>query len=333
MKAWQYNSTSGGVEKNLRLNDDVQQPVPGDNEVLVEVHAMALNPADHKLTEGLLPLRLIGSNLIPGADFCGRIANVGKQVDEFQTGDWVFGAKAGALKDGTLAQYVAVSREMLAKLPEGVKVEDAAGVGIVGLTERQAIAPHVKSGDRVFINGGSGGTGVYGIQIAKALGCHVTTTCSTPNVELCKSLGADEVIDYKKEDVTKTLSSKGQIYQLVVDNIGTPANLYKASPAFLLPSGKFVQVGMTIGLGSIAQVGRNMLLPGFLGGGKNSYQLIIPKVLKSDFEQLGLWMAEGKVKGVVDSLWEWEDAPKAFEKLKSGRARGKVVIRVSQEKP
>ncbi|KAI4660770.1 uncharacterized protein J4E79_005338 [Alternaria viburni] len=328
MRAWQYNSTKGGIEKNLQINEAAPQPVLHDEQILVQVHAMAINPVDHKVTEGPMPLRLVGSDITPGADFCGKVAKVGKKVDEYQIGEFVFGAKVGALTGGSMAQYVAVEKQMLARLPEGVKVEDAAGVGIVGLTEYQAIAPNVKSGDKVFINGGSGGTGVYGIQIAKALGCHVTTTCSTPNVDLCKGLGADEVIDYKTSDVIETLSSKGQIYTLVVDNIGTPPNLYKAASAFLTPAGKFVQIGATMNVASIKNVGSNMLLPGFLGGGKNSYQLLMAKPSSDALGQIGGWMKEGKVKAVVDEVFEWEDAPKAFEKLKTGRARGKIVVRV-----
>jgi alkaline phosphatase D len=135
MKAWQYNSTQGGIEKNLHINDSAPQPVLHDAQILVQVHAMAINPVDHKVTEGPMPLRLVGSDITPGADFCGKVAKVGKKVDEYQIGEFVFGAKAGALTGGSLAQYVAVEREMLTRLPEGVKVEDAAGVGIVGLTE------------------------------------------------------------------------------------------------------------------------------------------------------------------------------------------------------
>jgi alkaline phosphatase D len=135
MKAWQYNSTKGGIEKNLQMNEAYPQPVLHDEQILVQVHAMALNPVDHKVTEGPMPLRLVGSDIVPGADFCGTVAKVGKKVDEYQIGEFVFGAKAGALTGGSLAQYVTVDREMLARLPEGVKVEDAAGVGIVGLTE------------------------------------------------------------------------------------------------------------------------------------------------------------------------------------------------------
>jgi alkaline phosphatase D len=172
---------------------------------------------------------------------------------------------------------------------------------------------------------------VYGIQIAKALGCHVTTTCSTPNVDLCKSLGADEVIDYKTNNIIETLSSKGQVYTLVVDNVGTPPNLYKAASAFLTPAGKFVQIGAGMSIASIKSVGSNMLLPGFLGGGKNSYQLLVAKPSSDALRQLGEWMKEGKVKGVIDEVFDWEDAPKVFEKLKTGRARGKIVVRVPQD--
>ena len=135
MKAWQYNSTKGGIEKNLQINDAAPQPTLHDEQILIQVHAMAIDPVDHKVTEGPMPLRLVGSDITPGADFCGKVAKVGKKVDEFQIGEFVFGAKVGALTGGSLAQYVAVERNMLATLPEGVKVEDAAGVGIVGLTE------------------------------------------------------------------------------------------------------------------------------------------------------------------------------------------------------
>lgn len=332
MKAWQYNSTNGGIEKNLRINESAPLPFLHDEQILVQVHAMALNPVDYKVTEGPMPLRLVGSNITPGADFCGTVAKVGRKVDEFQIGEFVFGAKVGALTGGTLAQYVVVERTMLAVLPEGVKVEEAAGVGIVGLTEYQALVPNVKSGDKVFINGGSGGTGVFGIQIAKALGCHVTTSCSTPNIEFCKSLGADEVIDYKTTDIVEALSAKGQVFSTVVDNVGAPDSLYKASSAFLLPEGKFVQVGMQPSLGGTKTLVGNMLLPSFLGGGKNSFQMIMAKPSAEQLRHMGKWLKQGSLKPIVDTVFEWEDAPKAFEKLKTGRAKGKIVIKVPQDR-
>jgi NADPH:quinone reductase-like Zn-dependent oxidoreductase len=331
MKAWQYASTAGGVEANLKINDAVAQPMIGDDEILVQVHAMALNPVDYTATEMGIPLVLFGSRLTPGADFCGKVAKTGSKVDSFQIGEWVFGSKVAALATGTLAQYVAVGKEHLTSLPQGVEVDDAATVGIVGLTEIQAIKPNVKEGDKVFINGGSGGTGVYGIQIAKALGCHVTTSCSTPNIELCKSLGADEVIDYKTTDITKALVEKGQVFSLVVDNVGLSADLYKQSASYLVPQGKFVQIGAGSSIGGLGQIASNMLLPGFLGGGKRKYQMLFTRPSADDLKQLGAWMKEGKVKAVHEQVFEWENAPEAFAKLKTGRAKGKIVVHVKQE--
>ncbi|KAF3048666.1 hypothetical protein E8E11_002536 [Didymella keratinophila] len=328
MKAWQYDGVP--VEKNLRINDAATQPTISDLEVLVEVHAMALNPVDYKVTESA-PLTALGLKCIPGADFCGKVAKTGIKVDSFQIGEWVFGAKVGAISNGTLGQYVSVSQDMLTSLPSGIEVEDAASVGIVGLTQYQAIKPNIKAGDKVFINGGSGGTGVYGIQIAKALGCHVTTTCSTGNVKLCESLGADEVIDYKNANIIETLAGKGPVFQLAVDNVGSSADLYKQSASFLVPNGKFVQVGASPSLGGFAQITSNLLVPGFLGGGKRSYQMLMTKAVPDDLKQLGVLMREGKVKAVLDEVFDWEDAPKAFEKLKTGRSKGKLVIRIKQD--
>ncbi|OAG11554.1 NAD(P)-binding protein [Paraphaeosphaeria sporulosa] len=219
---------------------------------------------------------------------------------------------------------------MLAPVPTGLKVDDMAGVGVAGLTAYQSIQPHVKEGDKVFINGGSGGTGIFGIQIAKALGCHVTTSCSTANIELCKSLGADEVIDYKTMDVVETLKKKGQVFSLVVDNVGIPSNLYGQCHHFVVHHGHYTQVGADIGVASAIQHAGNMFLPGFLGGGRRRYQFLSLKPNHKQLVQLGQWIAEGKVKPVIDSIWEYDDTPKAFERLKTQRAKGKVVVHVKK---
>jgi alkaline phosphatase D len=335
MKAWQYTSASGGIEKHLHMNDKAPIPVPTNTEILVQVHAASINPFDYKVTENpMIPLRALGSGpFIPGSDFCGKVAKVGKNVSEFKVGESVFGFKTTDLPKGTLAQYVAVPKDAAVRLPDGVSIEEAAAVGIAGLTELQAIKPHVKSGDRVFVNGGSGGTGVYGVQIAKALGCHVTTTCSTPNVALCKSLGADVVIDYKTSSVVKALA-ESKPFALVVDNIGNPSNLYKASTSYIAPRGKFVQIGMSPSLSGMKQIAGNMLVPGFLGGGKAKYEMLIGKMALSDLEQLAVWMKEGKLRGIVaeENVFEWGDAKRAYELIKTGRTKGKIVVRVPVEK-
>jgi alkaline phosphatase D len=189
--------------------------------------------------------------------------------------------------------------------------------------------PNARAGDKVFINGGSGGTGTFGIQIAKTLGCHVTTSCSTPNVGLCKSLGADKVIDYKTSDITKILSDGGPSYDLVVDNVGKPEDLYSSSHHFLEANGKYVQVGTEVSLGGIVSLISRFVWPGFLGGGKRKFEFVAVKNKAEDFEQLAAWMAEGKVKAVIDQAFAFEDAPKAYEKIRTGRAKGKIVVNVS----
>lgn len=297
----------------------------------MEVYSMALNPADYKVPElGLVSKAMVPSPCVPGMDFCGRVAETGNKVDSFRIGEMVFGAHVGSYAQGSLGQFIAVSKNMLASMPDGLKVDDAASIGVAGITAYQALKPYVKQGDNVFINGGSGGTGIWSVQIAKALGCHVTTSCSTANIDLCKSLGADEILDYKSADIVKQLEGKGQVFNHIVDNVGTPANLYKVSYSFLVPDGKFIQVGMGTGFGSLGQLISNAVIPGFLGGGKRGYQMIVAKANAEEFGQLGVWMKEGKIRAVIDSVYEFDDAPKAYEKLKTGRAKGKVVVRVKK---
>jgi NADPH:quinone reductase-like Zn-dependent oxidoreductase len=303
------------------------------DQILVEVHSASLNPADHKVPElGLLSRAARPATATPGMDFCGKIAEVGSKVTGFQAGEMVFGTSLGRpLGHGSLAQFMPVSKDMLTHLPEGLKVDDAAGMGVVGLTAYQAIKPNVKEGDKVFINGGSGGTGVLSIQVAKALGCHVTTTCSSANVELCQSLGADEVIDYKDTDILSALKKKGQVFSLVVDNVGLPVDLYADSHHFLLRDGMFVQLGVDFSYGGITSVFKSKLFPGFLGGGKRKYDLMLAHNDADGLTQVARWMQEGKVKAVTDSVFEFEKVPQAFERLKTHRAKGKVIVHVRKQ--
>lgn len=188
----------------------------------------------------------------------------------------------------------------------------------------------MKPGDKVFINGGSGGTGTFGIQIAKVRGCHVTVSCSPGKADLCRSLGADEIIDYTTTDVSRALKAKGQVFSLVVDNVGTPGDLYKSADEFLLPDGKFVQVGGTPSLASAKAIASRLLLPSFLGGGKHKFSLYSIGHSREDLAQLGRWMAEKKIRVVIEQTYELEDLPKAFEKLKKGSNAGKLVIHVGK---
>lgn len=330
MKAWQYRTAAGGLEKHLYLPAaGVPKPTIHDNQILVEVYSAAINPADYKFPEmGIMSKVMVPSPSIPGFDFCGKVAAFGSKIDSFQKGEMVFGSCVGTFGHGSLAQYIAVSKDMVVPMPEGIKVDDAASLGTVAITAYQALKPHVKEGSKVFVNGGSGGTGVFTIQVAKALGCHVTTSCSEKNIDFCKGLGADDVLDYKASDIIKQLESKGQIFDLVVDNIGKPSHLYKSSHSFIVPHGRFIQVGTGDSFKSIAG---NVLTPGFLGGGKRKYQMLVSKPEYEGFVQIGKWMKEGKIHAVIDSTFEFDEAPKAFEKLKTGRSRGKIVVHVKEQ--
>ncbi|KIW95976.1 uncharacterized protein Z519_03042 [Cladophialophora bantiana CBS 173.52] len=383
MRAWQFTSAHGGLEKNLKLNNSAALPphdakALGKDKVLVKVLAAALNPVDYKIAEMPLIGRLaIKTPATPGLDFAGRVvavpepasaASAPQRGDDVKVGQLVFGRLEQPTHFGTLAEYTVARKAALAVVPEGVKTQDAACVATAGLTAYQAIAPNVNKGaaatgdkgpSRVFINGGSGGTGTWGIQIAKALGCHVVASCSGKNVELCKSLGADEVLDYTKEDIlgalkkmatasaptttTAAAATNGsggaggpspddsQKFDLVVDNVGNLDKLYWQCHHFTSPKAKYVQVGMGLSGYAALQLILKMVWPGFLGGGKRKYRMMMVASDAAQLKQIGEWMAEGKVKAVVDEVVPMENAPKAFEKLKTGHAKGKIVVAVSDQ--
>lgn len=341
MRAWQFSSTRGGLEKNLQLNTAAKLPphdarALGQDKVLVQVLAMAVNPVDYKLAE----LPLVGRFAIkkpssPGLDFAGRVAAKGEADSPVEVGQLVFGRLDQPTKFGTLAEYTVARSATLAWVPEGVEIQNAACLGTAALTAYQCIEPNVKKGDgsRVFINGGSGGTGCWGIQIAKQLGCYVVTSCSGKNEQLCRSLGADEVLDYTKTDVLEALkesASFGQKFDLVVDNVGNSNALYWQCHRFTSPGAKYVQVGTKIGGTSGLSMVLKRIWPSFLGGGKRDYQIMMVQSDKGQLEQIGKWMLQGKVKPVVDQVFPMQDAPKAFERLKTSRAKGKIVVTVKE---
>lgn len=327
MKAWQSTTFLGPIERNLYLSSSVQRPIPSKTEVIVEVVSTSVNPIDYKILElGIIPKLVLRSPVTPGLDISGRVVEIGSEVNHFKPGDIVFGSCNGVFDHGALAQFVQVSQDTLAMAPPAVKSEDLAAIATVGMTTLQGLRPYIRPGDKIFINGGSGGTGTAAIQIAKALGCHVTTSCSTANVDLCRSLGADEVLDYKQADIIEQLNARETRFEAIIDNVGTPSILYRAAHRYLQPSGIFVQVGLGMNLAALRQFLANKLLPSFLGGGKGKYVFAITKPNRSDFEQLAAWMEMGKVRSVIDSVHEFNAAPEAFARLKTGRARGKVVV-------
>ncbi len=333
-RAWQYSSTQGGIEKNLKLNS-VPLPTPTPNQHLVQVIATALNPVDYKPAEvPLLHRLMLPKPATPCIDFAGCIV-APAAGSSLKRGQLVFGgAGTSPLAGGALSEFTVAENENTVALPNGVDPIDAATIAVGGLTAYQSIVPYVKKGDRVFINGGSGGTGVFGIQIAKAVGCHVTTTCSTANVELCKSLGADEVVDYKKQglvDALKASASSTHQFDHAVDNVGANLELYWRCHEYTKPGAVYVMVGMTPSLASLVGVFKIMLWPGFLGGGKRRLVGFFIKSASEELEQIGMWMVDGKVKAIIDQRFTFEHAPQAFEKLKTGRAKGKIVVDVASQ--
>lgn len=268
------------------------------------------------------------------------MAAASPKIDTFAIGDLVFGHLPPTCPYGASGEYILAPTKVCALLPKsgGITPIQAASIPCAGVTAYQCIAPHVKAGDKVFINGGGGGCGTFGIQIAKALGCFVTTTCSTGKVETLKNLGADEVIDYSTTNVIETMRSKGPVYTVCVDNVGAPApdkesDIYRAAGDFLLPTtGRFIQVGMPVSMGAAKTLGSRILTPGFMGGGKSKLVVFMLDSTKTqDLETMARWVVEGKVKPVIEEVFAFEDLVTAFEKVKTGRTVGKLVVRVAMD--
>lgn len=329
MKAWQYSSTKGGLDANLHLNSAAPVPKAKPEQNLIQVLATALNPVDYKPAEVPFVHRfMISKPAIPGIDLVGRVVTPAKN-SIFEKGQLVFGVSgATSFAGGALAEYNVAADKQLARVPDGMSLVDAATVGVAGVTAYQSLLSRVKPGDRVFINGGSGGTGTFGIQIAKALECHVTTSCSTTNIDLCKSLGADEVIDYRKENLVESLISKPK-FDLVVDNVATDSSLYWRSHLYTKPGATYLMVAGHPSIEFAMNMTKMMLWPRFMGGGQRKLQVFVPVFSTKDLDQLAKWMTEGKVRAVIDQEFSFGEAPQAIAKIKTGRTKGKIVVDVA----
>ncbi|KAL4799960.1 hypothetical protein BDV19DRAFT_201668 [Aspergillus venezuelensis] len=340
MQAWLYPSTFPTLLHNLHHTKFARAPPPPSSptQFLIRVLSTSLNPADYKVPE---QSTILGKTLIctlpasPGLDFAGEIVAVHEDYDrdEFHVGQRVFGCLARPREFGTTGEYILADENDLAPLPEGVSVNDAACVGVAMRTAYQSLKNYIKPNTdpnqpakKVFINGGSGGCGVFAIQFAKMMEFHVTTTCSARNIELVKDLGADEVLDYTKVDVTNTLKSKGLVFDHVIDHIGLPQDLYAECHHFLKPGCIWVQVGS----GSILTAFWRLLTPRWLGGGRRWFSALMLQNSKSDLVEVGEFLREGKVRVVVDSVHEFRRVKEAYKVLASGRARGKIIVRVAE---
>lgn len=333
MRAAVWKGNAGGLHKNLSINLSAPLPknaksLPKDH-TLVKVSYASINPVDFKLPELPLIGGLAFSTGTPGLDFAGTV--VESTLPHLKPGEPVFG-KTEPPVFGSVAEYCVVGKQGCIPVPDGVKLEDAATVGVCGLTAYQTLAPFLKdklSGAKVLLNGGSGGVGTYQIQIAKALGCHVTAVCSGANVELCKFLGADEVLDYRTTDIVAHLSRQGTQYDHIVDNVFNSADLYWNCHKYLKPGCQYVTIAGSADFATIKNIFSIFLWPSFLGGGQRKFGFVAANSDVQQYEQIAKWMKEGKVKPVIEQVFAMDDVAKAYERLKTGRTRGKLVIKVA----
>jgi NADPH:quinone reductase-like Zn-dependent oxidoreductase len=308
----------------LKLTD-VEKPIPEDNQVLVKIHAASVNYGNLVLLKGKPFLARFAFGLlkpkypIPGGDIAGQVEAVGKDVKQFQPGDEVFGDLSGC-GWGAFAEYVSVPEHALALKPANLSFEEAAAVPMAGVTALQGLIDKgkIQSGQKVLIHGASGGVGTFAVQIAKSFGAEVTGVCSTRNVDILRSIGADHVIDYTKEDFTQHKQS----YDLILAVNGyQPISTYKRA---LNPNGNFVHVG-----GSGAQLFQAMVLgPWISMTGSKKMGSMLQRANQKDLMYMKELLEAGKVKPVIDRCYKLSEIPEALRYFEEGHAQGKIVITI-----
>lgn len=308
---------------------EVAKPTPKDNEVLVKIHAAAVNPLDWHFMRGapffmrfMLGLFKPKSPIL-GADFAGRIEAVGKDVTLFRVGDEIFGDLSGG-NLGTFAEYVCVGEAASVVLkPSNISFEQAAAVPVAAITALQSLrAAKLTAGQTVLINGGSGGIGTFTVQLAKHLGAHVTAVCSGRNHELVRSIGADDAIDYTRED----FSRNGRTYDVIIDNIGN-RNVSDYARA-LKPHGNCVIIGFTTAGGLFGHTIRGGLASKL--GTKKIGPMGSANSNKADLNTLRELLESGRLVPVIDRCYPLSETPAAVGYVETARARGKVVITVAE---
>jgi NADPH:quinone reductase-like Zn-dependent oxidoreductase len=311
--------------------EDVEKPVPNDDQVLIKVRATSLNALDVYMTRDAWLNRLIFGLRKPrdtrlGRDVAGVVEAVGKNVTQFKPGDEVFG-----ICRGSLAEYAVTSERALVMKPGNVPFAQAASLPLAGLTALQGLREgKIQPGQKVLINGATGGVGTFAVQIAKSLGAEVTAVCSTRNVDLVRSIGADHVIDYTKEDFTQS----GQRYDVIFDNVANHS--FAERRRVLNPKGICVLAGMG-GAGiktgeAMGRIAGNLFLARGLSSFTNQkFAQYMTKMSKQDLILLGDLIQGGKLRPVIERTYTLNDAPEALRHLDAGHARGKLVITIGEE--
>jgi NADPH:quinone reductase-like Zn-dependent oxidoreductase len=321
MKAIVYEKY--GPPNVLQLKE-VEKPTPKDDEVLIKVLAASLNYGDLPILKGEPLQRLVGGGLLKpknkilGDDIAGRVEAVGRNGKQFQPGDEVFGISVF----GAFAEYVCADEKYLALKSASMTFEEAAAIPFAAVTALQGLRDkgQIQSGQKVLINGASGGVGTFAVQIAKSFGAEVTGVCSTRKLDMVRSIGADQVIDYTQEDFTQ----KEQRYDLILAVGG-----YRSISDYkrvLSPEGIYVCIG-----GSMAQYFQALLLGPLISmTGSKKMGVVMPKPNQKDFDFLIELFEAGKVVPVIDRRYPLSEVPEALRYLEEGHARGKVVITVEQ---
>src|SRR5713101_3212453 len=311
--------------------DDVEKPVPTDNQVLIKVRAASLNALDTYAIRDAWLNRLIFGLRKPrdtrvGRDVAGVVEAVGKNVTQFKPGDEVFG-----ICRGSLAEYACPSERSLVIKPPNVSLEQAASLPLAGLTALQGLREgKIQPGQKVLINGATGGVGTFAVQIAKSLGAEVTAVCSTRNLDLVRSIGADNVIDYTKEDFTKS----DQRYAVIFDNVCNHSFFERRR--VLTTKGICVLAGMG-GAGvkegqALGRIAGNLFTArGLSSFTDQKFAQYMTKVSKQDLSMLGDLIQAGKVRPVIKRTYKLSEAPEAIRQLDAGHARGKLVITIGEE--
>jgi NADPH:quinone reductase-like Zn-dependent oxidoreductase len=314
MKAIVYNKKA---RPDKLVYSDVEKPVPNDDEVLVKIIAVSVNAADYRsMKMGMIPKKEIF-----GADIAGKVESVGKNIRQFKPGDEVFGDILG-YGSGGFAEYALAPERLLVHKPPKLSFENAAALPIAALTALQALRDkgNIQQGHKVLIIGSGGGVGTFAVQLAKYFNTTVTAVCSTANVELTKTLGADFVIDYTKEDFTRNNRS----YDIILVVNGRYPLL--ACKKMLNPNGTYVVVG-----GALSQIFKAILFGWVLSLGSKNIRFLAAKPTQKDLEFIAKLANDGKIKPVIEKQFPLDKTADAFWYLNEGHAKGKVIIKVQEE--
>jgi len=308
--------------RNSLVYGDCPKPKAKPYEVLIEVHATSVNPSDWKIIPFLKLLPGIKGPFRPvilGQDVSGVVVEVGRFVKNFKKGDSVY--SFNFTLGGAYAEYIAIASSMVAHKPSNMTYEEAAAVPEAALTAWQALLKlaKMKSGDQVLVIGASGGVGSYGVQIAKALGASVTGVCSTTNIELVKNLGADQVIDYKKEKFNDILTE----YDIVLDCVGNES--LQSCASVLKPDGIYITT-LPNPKTSVEMLTTHLKPPVFENQQKSITVFTVPG--GSKLEEIRSLIEAGKVRSLVDKVYPLEHATQAHDYSKQGRTKGKIVLKV-----